>query len=138
MTIGLVSCGKKKLDHRAPARDLYVSPLFRKALAYCLAHYDRVYILSAKYGLLNLDEPVRPYDDTLSQMTRGQRERWSWLVFIQLWHELKGKGPVSFFFHAGELYSEGLIRKIGFNCHRPLMGLRFGKRLLWYDREASR
>lgn len=32
MRIGLVGCGKTKLDNAAPARDIYTSPLFRAAL----------------------------------------------------------------------------------------------------------
>lgn len=31
-TIGLIGCGKPKLPHPAPARDLYLSRLFRLSL----------------------------------------------------------------------------------------------------------
>lgn len=39
---------------------LYTSPLFTYALAYAEAlHPDAIYILSAKHGLVGLDEVIR-------------------------------------------------------------------------------
>jgi hypothetical protein len=73
-TIGLVGCGARKLGRPAPARDLYTSPLFRKSLAYAERRCQRVYVLSAALGLLELDQEVMPYD---RRMGRGsERELW--------------------------------------------------------------
>ena len=60
----VIPCGGRKLDHAAPARDLYVGSYFRSALAAALAITtpDRVRILSARYGFLGLDELVEPYE----------------------------------------------------------------------------
>jgi len=38
--IGLVACSRTKADHDVPARELYVSPLFRAARQYAENHYD--------------------------------------------------------------------------------------------------
>ena len=60
--IVLIYCVKTKLDHPTKAEDLYISNLFKNYLAY--ARYikpDLVFILSAKYGLLKLDEQIAPY-----------------------------------------------------------------------------
>jgi hypothetical protein len=57
--IVLVSCVKSKLSHPAKARDLYISTLFKSNLEYaCRQNPDGIYILSAKYGLLELDRKL--------------------------------------------------------------------------------
>lgn len=63
-TVALIPCGGEKLDHAAPAADLYTSSSFRLALA---AAHDidddvTVYVLSAKHGLVTLDTTLEPYD----------------------------------------------------------------------------
>jgi hypothetical protein len=58
----LISCASKKLPHKAKAKDLYISPLFKKNLAF--AHFlraDKIFILSAKYGLLSLEQVIELY-----------------------------------------------------------------------------
>lgn len=50
--IGLISCVSKKLNCKTKAKDLYTSPLFKYSLAYARKlNPDKIYILSAKYGL---------------------------------------------------------------------------------------
>jgi len=62
--IGIVSCAAAKTDTAAPARDLYTSSVFRGNLVAAIAEFgeDNVMILSAKHGLLRLDQTVAPYD----------------------------------------------------------------------------
>lgn len=65
----VIPCGKKKLDHAAPAGDLYIGSQHRLArqAADRLAfnNFGRVVILSAKHGLLDLDTVIEPYDLTV-------------------------------------------------------------------------
>jgi hypothetical protein len=48
----LVSCVKDKLDHPAPAKDLYTSDLFRKARGYAERVGVPWFILSSEHGLV--------------------------------------------------------------------------------------
>jgi hypothetical protein len=83
-TAALISCGKKKLPHRAPAADLYTGPLFKLSLAYARRLGSRsIYILSAKHGLLPLTKKVAPYDKTLAKMPRIARKAWGHKVIRQ-------------------------------------------------------
>ncbi len=66
--IGLVACCKTKLAEPARAEELYCSPLFCKARAYCLARYRRWFILSAKYGLVDPGHVISPYNCTLLEL----------------------------------------------------------------------
>ena len=57
--VTLISCVSKKLDLKSKAQDLYQSPLFKKKLAYAeQINSDEIYILSAKYGLLKLNDDI--------------------------------------------------------------------------------
>jgi hypothetical protein len=50
----LLSCVKSKRATRCRAGDMYTSPLFQKMMAYAKSlHPKHVFILSAKYGLLD-------------------------------------------------------------------------------------
>jgi hypothetical protein len=51
ITVGLVGCASQKLRRPVPARELYVSQLFKKASAYAEATCDRWYVLSAMHEL---------------------------------------------------------------------------------------
>jgi len=65
--IVIVACGSKKLDRPARARDLYVGPYFRACLSYALkiAPARNIFILSAKYGLIGINDVIEPYDKKL-------------------------------------------------------------------------
>lgn len=64
--IVIISCGAKKRTTPCAARDLYIGNYFRTALRYALAltagDEGKVFILSAKWGLLTLDQIVEPYE----------------------------------------------------------------------------
>ena len=64
--IVLISCVSKKLSHKSKAQELYISPLFRKNIQYAKSlNPDKIFILSAKYGLIKLEEEIEPYNKTL-------------------------------------------------------------------------
>lgn len=67
MKIGLVACCSAKLPHAAPARDLYVSPLFTKSRAYVERTCGKWFILSAKHFLVDPDQVLAPYDESLNE-----------------------------------------------------------------------
>ena len=56
--IAIVSCVKQKRASAAPARDLYVSELFRGLRRFAEVRADAWYILAAEHGLLHPDEAV--------------------------------------------------------------------------------
>lgn len=67
--IVVIPCGAQKLDSPAPAGMMYVGQqhrLARQAADTLARNLDaRVLILSAKYGLLDLDTVIEPYDMTI-------------------------------------------------------------------------
>jgi len=76
--IVLISCVSKKINHISKAKDLYISPLFKKNLAYAKSlNPDKTYILSAKYGLISLNDSIEPYDKTLNNMKIDEKKEWA-------------------------------------------------------------
>jgi hypothetical protein len=65
----------RKAGRPLPARDLYVSPLFRAARAYAERHYgpEGWLIQSARHGLADPNQVLAPYDLSLRQLTRAER-----------------------------------------------------------------
>ena len=70
--IVLLSCTNSKLNHEAPAQELYsASPMFQKTLEYGRSlKPDKMYILSAKHHLVNLTQNLKPYDLTLKDFNK--------------------------------------------------------------------
>lgn len=137
MIVGLISCTKSKTTYPAPARELYrPSALFRGALGYLEGRADVVYVLSAKYGLLPLDQVAAPYDQTLKDASPAYRREWAALVLrdIQARHGTSLNG-ITFEFHAGEAYAaqlRPLLEQAGGTCTSPVQGLPIGGRLHVY------
>lgn len=71
----IIPCGGKKVGHTTTARNLYTGSAFQLALATVeeAAALDgaRVLIMSAKHGLLELDDMVAPYDVKLDRTTKA-------------------------------------------------------------------
>ncbi|MGH7950750.1 MAG: DUF6884 domain-containing protein [Limisphaerales bacterium] len=126
--IVLISCVKKKLPHKAKAEHLYISPLFRGYLRYAKnLKPDDIFILSAKYELLELEREIEPYNSTLKEMSVVQVRAWADKVLEQL----KQRADLQkdhFVFLAGEKYRKFLMPHLALS-EAPLEGMSFGKQL---------
>lgn len=135
-SIVLVGCVKSKQSHAAPAKDLYVSDLFRKARQYAEATGQRWYVLSAKYGLLAPDEVIEPYELHLARASASYRRQWGITVAHQL---LAASGALEgrvIEVHAGASYTDAIRSQLlsaGAQVVEPLAGLTLGQRLAWYS-----
>jgi len=126
--IVLISCVSKKLTHTARARDIYVSPLFRLNLAYAESlNPDAIYVLSAKHGLLPLDDEIAPYDLTLNTMGTAQIKAWAAGVVAQLAAVTDLKRD-RFVFLAGDKYRKFIVPRLA-QFEVPMQGLTIGRQL---------
>ena len=128
--IVLISCASKKLKNKAKAEDIYISSLFRKSLQYAKSlQPDDIYILSAKFGLLKLNEIIEPYNQTLNTMPVDEIRKWSERVLQQL-SNISNLQKDNYIFLAGDNYRKFLIPSI-VNYQIPMKGLKIGKQLQW-------
>ncbi|WP_413299667.1 DUF6884 domain-containing protein [Bacillus sp. 1P10SD] len=131
----LISCTKLKKDYPCPAKEMYLeSQLFKKAVSYIeKQEYNDWFILSAKYGLVDQETVIEPYDLTLNNMKAVDRKKWS----IDVFKQIKELQPHQLDLYAGKKYREFLIPLLemnGIKCKVPLEGLGIGEQLKFYNR----
>jgi len=130
----LVSCVKTKLDHPAPAKDLYCSAWFGKVRALIEESSADWLVLSALHGLVGPDEIIEPYEVTLNQMRVRARRDWANQVLADLLPKASAYPAVVFF--AGQRYREFLeepLKAAGARVSVPMKGLQLGHQLSWLD-----
>jgi hypothetical protein len=120
--IVLVACCGKKLPNAAKAKDIYRSELFIKSRRYAEQHGDRWLILSAKHGVVDPEDVIEPYDETLNDKSAAERRAWSAKVAEQLQKHRHDRLTVL----AGGSYCGWTD---GFNAERPMQGLGIGQQL---------
>ena len=126
MKIVLISCVSKKQEetkgNTVSAKNLYASPLFIKAWNYAkniITPGDRIYILSAKYGLLSPDKEIKWYDETLYKQSVEKRKQWADEVLKNLRKEGCDLENDEFILLAGDIYCKYLLGKNGIrNAHQ--------------------
>ena len=126
--IVLISCVSQKRAYRSKAKDLYISTLFKKNLAYAQRlNLDAIYILSAKYGLLDLETEIDPYNLTLNTMSASEIRSWADNVIQQL-SQVANLNDDHFIFLAGMKYRKYLLPHLR-SYEIPLEGMRIGEQL---------
>ena len=118
--IALIGCVKQKQNIACYACKMYTSPLFKKSYAYALKHTQKIYILSAKYGLLSPNTIILPYNETLKAKTEHEKKAWAAKVYAQMQKEgISPKDQILFL--CGENYCKYLRRSYK-NSTKPLHG----------------
>ena len=129
-TVVLISCGKTKKDVMSDAEHMYQGDLFRKSLLYAKSlSPDSVFILSAKYGLLEFSDQIEPYEKSLKYMSLPDRRDWAVGVKNRL-DALTSLQEDRFIFLTGQVYGQYLTQYMK-RYEFPLMGLQFGRQLAW-------
>lgn len=144
--IVLIACASGERNYKTKAKDLYVSPLFVKSLAYAYSlKPDKIFILSALHHLLELDQEIEPYDVTLSNVPKGKRKQglkvlnsvekieWGKKVIEMLIKSTDLQND-QFIILAGQEYIKPLKNHIN-NLDDKLKGLRQGERLKYLKSE---
>ncbi len=126
MRIALISCTSRKKAYKCPARDLYSeSPRFRLAYALAKLVADKIFILSAKYGLVPEDMIIEPYNETLKDKSALERRAWGEKVLNDL-RKVSDLESDEFIVLAGEVYHENLLPHL-VHFWLPLKGKRQGE-----------
>ena len=136
--IGLVGCVKTKANFAMPAKDLYISPLFKGRRGFVENTCDEWWILSALYGLVHPDDLLEPYDVALVGSSRREKQLWSRAVLASIDANVHAHDGDTFELHAGADYRlfglEDGLKARGYLIENPTEGLRSGKQLAFYSR----
>lgn len=129
MTV-FISCVKKKKPYTTTAENLYDSDFFRSQLSYAKSlNPIKIYILSAKYGVLELNDIVSPYEKTLKTMKVQECYEWGAKVTRQL-IDKNFDFDSKVVFLCGAKYRKPIIHLFT-NYETPLEGMGIGKQLQW-------
>ena len=130
MNVVLISCVGKKKSCKCKAKDLYDSTWFRYAWSYAQSlHPDKVFILSAKYGLVDPEAEIEPYEDTLNTKSNHEIRAWAASLLTSLC-DRTDIAKDTFIILAGEKYRTYLVGHLPYH-DIPMKGLRIGQQLKW-------
>ena len=154
-TVVLVGCSKQKRTEEAQAVEMYdPSPLFRKQLAVArqLVRSTRVFIVSAKYGLVRPWKTLLPYEHTIRDKTKEQRVEWADEVIdlldafagVRFGEEIKETDQslraLNVVLMMGASYARPLRAAApdDWMFTEPLAGMQIGERLRWLNSAIRR
>jgi len=69
----IVACSKQKLDHKAPASELYQGDMFKKSKLIAIKLHADFFIVSAKHGLIMGSKIIEPYNTVIQ--TKKDKDR---------------------------------------------------------------
>lgn len=132
--ICLIGCVKSKRKNPSRAEDLYISPLFRYRLAYAKKRGCQIFILSAKHGLVDPDQIIAPYDETLNDKTDLEIKKWSYQICRSLEDRKLISAGGGCMILAGANYYRYLSRR--YKMINPTQGLSIGRQLSFFKNEG--
>jgi hypothetical protein len=136
--VALIACSKGKRAQAGRPEAVYTGRLLQAQLAYARKALalpeERIFILSARYGLLPLAQVIEPYDLTLAQLTASERHEWGGRVVSALLDRVPG--AYGAFVMAGKLYRTAVGEHLTYADiqmvvpHPAHYGI--GQQLAWY------
>lgn len=125
--IVIIPCGAKKQSVPVPAYAMYLGAYYKACLRYALSisKQDDIFILSAKHGLLALDDPIAPYNLRMGEVgsVTTQQIRDQALQRGILNEQVVGIG--------GRDYTD-ILCQVWADCITPLQGVGgIGKQIQW-------
>lgn len=137
-SVGLISCGKNKLEYSAEAKDLYIGDLFKKARAYAEKVHDEWLILSALHQIVSPEQMLEPYNLTLNDASKEELISWSKDVFDTI--KSKYKNDTKIYIYAGSNYRkhlQPLLEQHGYDVTVPMQGLGIGQQKAWLKKQLG-
>ena len=133
-TIVLLMCGNNKLPSKAKAKDLYTSPRFQKSLEYAKTITDCycIFILSAKYGLVRLEQELATYDKSLYEMSVNEKKEWADIVINSL-NDVSDLNVDKYIFLTDDDYNEYILPHLS-NIDLPLKGIPQNEHLVYFKK----
>ncbi len=114
--------------------------MFQKTLEYGKSlKPDKMFILSAKHHLVPLTKKLEPYDKTLKEMPKDEKEKWGEETVKQMKSHGINVDKDNFIFLTGSEYMKPLTKYIPeANIEKPMEGRRMGERLQWLNSQIKK
>lgn len=130
-TVGIIPCTNQKSDTPGPAREVWIGAHFQLVLAHAELFYERVYVMSYKYGFIEPDFHIEPYDVDMKTAKAADRIRW-WFMMRHHIKQLAETKPLLVALYTGTYERDRIMRefvKHGTNqIVLPFEGMSIGQR----------
>jgi hypothetical protein len=83
-SVAIIPCTSQKADEPGPAKEVWIGTHFQLTLMHVEEWYDKIYIMSFKYGLITPDTVIEPYDLNIHFEPAPVRMRWKRMVMGQI------------------------------------------------------
>ena len=135
ITFVLISCSKTKLSTPAIARELYTGQLFKKAVAWAERHQYRWFIVSALHGLVTPDQELDPYNFTIKDWRKRERESWAHQAIAGQLTRYASPGSHALLIlpQSYRLCIQEELNRAAFTYENPVAGLAIGQQMQWLD-----
>lgn len=140
----VISCSKTKQDIEAgssvAAIELYISSLFKKSVEYVYSvasNKDKIVILSARHCVLNPDDKIQYYNETIKDKKLIEKKEWA----EEAYDQLKSIDCDEFVFLCGSDYLKylyPLLDKNKENYSVLMLGMGIGQRLKWLKENTNK
>lgn len=120
-TVAIIPCTNQKSDIAGPAREVWQGTHFQLTLAHAEVFYDKVYVMSYKYGMIEPDFAIEPYDLNIKYANAKQKLEWWWKVREDIAKIAKEDGPDLIAVYTGNFERDRLVREFARNGIRNVI-----------------
>jgi hypothetical protein len=119
--------------HRSTARELYTGHLFQKAVAWAEQHRYRWFIISALHGLVTADQTLQPYNFTIKELRKPERESWAYRAISCQLSKYAPSGSHAFLImpEPYRRHIQTTLRERGITYENPVEGMGIGQQMKW-------
>ena len=129
-----IACIKTKAEQCCAAKEMYKGALFISTYKYAESLNGKIWILSAKYGLLHPNDVIAPYNKTLVGASKMECKKWAYKVYRQMVDkQIDFKEEAVFL--CGTNYRKYLITKFK-KASAPLAHMGIGRQLKFYKENS--
>lgn len=132
-TIAIIPCTNQKSSIPGPAREVWQGQHFQLTLAHTEIFYDKVYVMSFKYGMIEPDFRIEPYDLNIKYANARQKLEWWWKIRDDVKRIAEEDKPSLIAVYTGSFERDRLMREFVRNGVRqvilPWEGLGIGERM---------
>lgn len=110
-TIAVIPCTNQKSATGGPAREVWTGAHFQLVLAHAEHFYDKVFIMSYKYGFITPETEIEPYDINIKNEPAAARLKWWYMLREQIHKLVKEEDPLLLALYTGNFERDRIIRE---------------------------
>jgi hypothetical protein len=110
-TVAIIPCTSQKAATGGPAREVWSGAHFQLVLAHAEWFYDKVLIMSYKYGLIEPGFVIEPYDINIKYAPAAAKLKWWYKLQGQIRELVQEEDPQLVALYTGNFERERIIRE---------------------------